>query len=91
MGCQKTIAGQILERGAGATHETTKVLFRENPDAGDTFSAWKTKLWIAVRLLSGTCERDQNPSCVAPAFEAFAASINSAKVMPFPFQAGALL
>ena len=40
--------------------------FQENPDAGDRFSAWKTKLSIAVRLPSGSCEEDQKPSCVTP-------------------------
>jgi DNA invertase Pin-like site-specific DNA recombinase len=33
---------------AGATHETTKVLFQENSDAGDRSSACKTKPWIAL-------------------------------------------
>jgi hypothetical protein len=45
----------------GATHETLKILFQENPDVGDTFSAWKNKLWIAVRLPSGSCGEDQKP------------------------------
>ena len=38
-----------------------KILFQENPDAGDTFSAGKNKLWIGVRLPSGSCGEDQKP------------------------------
>src|SRR3954469_17480334 len=33
---------------SGATHETTKVLFWKNLDAGDRFSAWKTKPRIVL-------------------------------------------
>jgi hypothetical protein len=40
--------------------------FQENPDAGDRFSAWKTKPWIIISLTSGSCEWDQNLSRVAP-------------------------
>jgi hypothetical protein len=50
-----------VEVSPGATHETLKILFQENPDVGDTFSAGKNKLWIAVRLPSGSCEEDQKP------------------------------
>jgi hypothetical protein len=41
--------------------------FQENSDAGDRFASWKTKSWIVVRLISGSCEWDRNPSCVDPA------------------------
>jgi hypothetical protein len=41
--------------------------FQENPDEGDRFAVWKTKLRIVFRLPSDSCEWDQNPSCVAPA------------------------
>src|SRR5690349_5814163 len=54
----------------GATHETLKILFQENPDVGDTFSAGKNKLWIAVRLPSGSCGEGQKPSCGASAIPA---------------------
>src|SRR4051812_47782435 len=40
--------------------------FQENSNAGDRVASWKTKSWIVVRLISGSCEWDQNPSCVAP-------------------------
>ena len=67
--CRSRNWSSIFQRSRipGATHETLKILFQENPDVGDTFSAWETKLWIAVRLSSGSCGEDQRPSCVASA------------------------
>src|SRR6187455_377128 len=50
----------------GATHETTKGLFGEDPDDDDKCSGWKIKRRIVIRLPSFPHEEDQNPSCVAP-------------------------
>jgi hypothetical protein len=61
MPCRYRLEGKLAPVAPGAAHETLKILFQENPDVGDTFSAGKNKLWIAVRLPSGSCEEDQKP------------------------------
>ena len=35
----------------GATHETTEVLFRDNPDDGDKISIWKIRSRPTARFL----------------------------------------